>query len=183
MNPDSFTDLVKAARIMSASLSSAKEKLLDLTLPLVSFFSGYRFNRGIQKALGTRRIQDFVLNYCCVSCDIRNNRLCVHTKGVAWQYVRASMSLQSYLPPVSADGCLLVDGGYMNILPADIMKQQMGARTVIAVDVTQEVILDNYEYGTHLNGWWLLFNSWNPFVKTVKIPSMGDIAERLAWAR
>ena len=91
------------------------------------------------------------------------------------------MTLQSYLPPLSEDGTLLVDGGYMNILPADVMKKQMRARTVIAVDVSQEVVLDNYEYGSYLNGWWLLFNSWNPFVKTVKIPSMGDISERLAW--
>ena len=57
----------------------------------------------------------------------------------------------------------------------------MRARTVIAVDVSQEVILDIYEYGSHLNGWWILWNSWNPFIKTVNIPSMGDISERLAW--
>ena len=49
------------------------------------------------------------------------------------------------------DGTLLVDGGYMNVLPADVMKKQMQARTVIAVDVSQEVVLDNYEYGSHLN--------------------------------
>ena len=91
------------------------------------------------------------------------------------------MTLESYLPPLSEDGTLLVDGGYMNVLPADVMKRQMRARTVIAVDVSQEVILDNYEYGSHLNGWWIFYNSWNPFVKTVNIPSMGDISERLAW--
>jgi len=39
----------------------------------------------------------------------------------------------------------------MNVLPADVMKKQMQARTVIAVDVSQEVVLDNYEYGSHLN--------------------------------
>lgn len=180
MNPDDFNALVKAARFMAETMSNVMEKLLDLTLPLVSFFNGYRFNRGIQKSLGKRRIQDFILNFFCVSCDIRNNVQVVHTKGVAWKYVRASMSLQNYLPPLSEEGSLLVDGGYMNVLPADVMKQ-MGAKTVIAVDVTQEVILDNYEYGTHLSGWYLLWNSWNPFVKTVKIPSMGDISERLAW--
>lgn len=88
---------------------------------------------------------------------------------------------KGYLPPISEDGSLLLDGGYVNILPADIMRHQMGATVVIAVDVSQEVVMDYHEYGDHLNGWWLLWNSWNPFVKTVKVPSMGDISERLAW--
>ncbi|CAB9506410.1 Lysophospholipase NTE1 [Seminavis robusta] len=181
MNPDDYPALVKAAKQMADSMANNWEKLRDLTLPLVSFFCGYRFNRGIQRSLGLRRIQDLVCNFFCVSVDIRNNVQVVHTKGVCWRYVRASMSLQSYLPPLSEDGVLLVDGGYMNVLPADVMKRQMKARTVIAVDVSAEVVLDNYEYGTHLNGWWLLYNSWNPFTQTVKIPSMGDISERLAW--
>ena len=180
-NPDEFSALVRAAKIMADSMSNTMEKLLDLTLPLVSFFSGYRFNKGIERSFGQRRIQDLVCNFFCVSTDLRNNVQVVHTKGLCWRYVRASMTLQNYLPPISEDGTLLVDGGYTNILPADVMKRQMRARTVIAVDVSQEVVLDNFEYGTHLNGWWLLWNSWNPFSKTVKIPSMGDISERLAW--
>jgi lysophospholipid hydrolase len=158
INPDDYEALVNSARQMAASMSNNWEKLRDLTLPLVSFFSGYRFNRGIQKSLGLRRIQDLVCNFFCVSVDLRNNVQVVHTKGVCWRYVRASMTLQNYLPPLSEDGTLLVDGGYMNVLPADIMKRQMKARTVIAVDVSQEVVLDNFEYGTHLNGWWLLYN-------------------------
>jgi predicted acylesterase/phospholipase RssA len=32
----------------------------------------------------------------------------------------------------------LVDGGYVNNLPADVMKQVFGVRTVIAVDVSGE---------------------------------------------
>lgn len=71
-----------------------REKLFDMTLPLVSFFSGYRFNRGIKRCLGNARIQDLVLNFFCVSTDIRQNRQLVHTKGLLWKYVRASMSLQ-----------------------------------------------------------------------------------------
>ena len=137
MQPDDFPSLVKAARQMAASMSNNWEKLRDLTLPLVSFFSGYRFNRGIQQSLGTRRIQDLVCTFFCVSTDIRNNVQVVHTKGVCWRYVRASMTLQSYLPPLAEEGTLLVDGGYMNVLPADVMKRQMRARTVIAIETVR----------------------------------------------
>ena len=69
------------------------------------------------------------------------------------------MTLTSYLPPVAENGSLLVDGGYMNVMPSDVMKYQMGARLVIAVDVSPESERDYFDYGTSLSGWWLLFNS------------------------
>lgn len=39
--------------------------------------------------------------------------------GCLWRYVRASMSLSGYLPPLCdpKDGHLLMDGGYINNLP------------------------------------------------------------------
>ena len=51
------------------------------------------------------------------------------------------MTLSGYLPPLCdpVDGHLLVDGGYVNNLPADIMSQRMGAQTIIAVDVGGQV--------------------------------------------
>lgn len=44
--------------------------------------------------------------------------LSVHP-GSVWRYVRASMSLSGYLPPLCdpLDGHLLLDGGYVNNLP------------------------------------------------------------------
>ena len=41
--------------------------------------------------------------------------------GALWRYVRASMSLSGYLPPLCdpVDGHLLLDGGYVNVLPGE----------------------------------------------------------------
>ena len=116
-NPDDFSQLENTARKMAESMSSMKEKLLDLTFPITSFFNGSRFNNGIHKFLGDIRIQDLVLNFYCVSVDIRNSCQVVHRKGITWKAVRASMTLAGYLPPMSEDNALLVDGGYMNVLP------------------------------------------------------------------
>jgi lysophospholipid hydrolase len=157
-NPDNYEQLEQTAREMAESMSSMKEKLLDLTFPITSFFHGSRFNKGIHKFLGDIRIQDLVLNFYCVSVDIRNSRQVVHRKGIAWKAVRASMSLAGYLPPMSEGNALLVDGGYMNVLPADIMSES-GAKKVIAVDVAYEKVMDWYEYGCELSGWWLIWNS------------------------
>ena len=116
-NPDDFGQLENTAREMAESMSSMKEKLLDLTFPITSFFNGSRFNHGIHKFLGDIRIQDLILNFYCVSVDIRNSCQVVHRKGITWKAVRASMTLAGYLPPMSQDNALLVDGGYMNVLP------------------------------------------------------------------
>jgi lysophospholipid hydrolase len=180
-HPDDTEMLYKTCCRMAKTMGSMKEKLFDLTLPMTSIFGGRRFNHGIRKALGKTRIQDLVLNFFCVSVDIQKRKQVVHTKGLLWKYVRASMSLTGYLPPVAENGSLLVDGGYLNIVPADVMRDQMGARTVISVDVAAEQEREYYDYGLHLSGWWVLWNSLNPFVKTVKVPSMGDISDMLVW--
>jgi len=179
--PDDYDQVLSACKVMAMDASSMKEKLLDLTLPMASIFGGKRFNRGIKKLLGKLRIQDLVLNFFCVSVDLQNQSTVVHTKGQLWKQVRCSMGLAGYLPPIAENGSLLVDGGYLNSLPADVMKYQMGARSVIAVDVSTECKREYFEYGAHLSGWWLLWNSWNPFVKTVQVPSMGDIQDMLIW--
>jgi lysophospholipid hydrolase len=57
-----------------------------------------------------------------------------------WQYVRASMTLGYYLPPMCdpKDGHLLMDGGYANNTPADVMKAR-GSNRIITASVGAEV--------------------------------------------
>ena len=58
---------------------------------------------------------------CVAAChSLATCLLCV--TGSVWRYVRGSMSLSGYLPPLCdpLDGHLLVDGGYVNNLPGEI---------------------------------------------------------------
>lgn len=45
--------------------------------------------------------------------------------GSLWRYIRASMSLSGYMPPMCdpVDGHLLLDGGYVNNLPGNETKK------------------------------------------------------------
>ncbi|NXA15884.1 PLPL6 esterase, partial [Sapayoa aenigma] len=101
--------------------------------------------------------------------------------GSLWRYVRASMTLSGYLPPLCdpKDGNLLMDGGYINNLP-DIARN-MGARTVIAIDVGSQDETDLCNYGDSLSGWWLLWKRLNPWAEKVKVPDMAEIQSRLAY--
>lgn len=73
---------------------------------------------------GDCQIEDLWIPYFCITTDLTASKMRVHTHGSLWRYVRSSMSLSGYLPPLCdpADGHLLLDGGYVNNLPADVMK-------------------------------------------------------------
>eukprot|EP00054_Salpingoeca_dolichothecata_P010652 m.59346 g.59346 ORF g.59346 m.59346 type:complete len:219 (+) comp19096_c0_seq3:281-937(+) len=88
-----------------------------------------------------------------------------------------------YLPPICdpIDGHLLVDGGYMNVLPVDVMKHKFGANTVFAIDVAGKESKDLENFGDHISGFYLMWRRWNPFLSAPKIPDMGDISSRLAF--
>ncbi|RLN62929.1 hypothetical protein BBJ29_003597 [Phytophthora kernoviae] len=181
LHPDNLGLVELKVQQLSAGISSISEKLRDLTLPISSFFNGTRFNQSIQAHFYDLSIEDLMLNYFCVSTDIAKSRMSIHRSGPAWKYVRASMSLQGYFPPISENGSLLLDGGYMNNLPADVMKDEGGIKYIVAVDVASESRTEFYDYGSALSGWWLLWNKINPFAKTVAVPSMGDVSAALAY--
>jgi lysophospholipid hydrolase len=73
--PDDPKAREKKARLFSISMGSIWGKLIDLTIPIVSYFSATQFNFGIRVVLGgDTRIQDLWLPFHCVSTDISYNR-------------------------------------------------------------------------------------------------------------
>uniref|UniRef100_G1QJJ4 Patatin like phospholipase domain containing 6 n=1 Tax=Nomascus leucogenys TaxID=61853 RepID=G1QJJ4_NOMLE len=164
------------AREWAKSMTSVLEPVLDLTYPVTSMFTGSAFNRSIHRVFQDKQIEDLWLPYFNVTTDITASAMRVHKDGSLWRYVRASMTLSGYLPPLCdpKDGHLLMDGGYINNLPADIARS-MGAKTVIAIDT------DLSTYGDSLSGWWLLWKRLNPWADKVKVPDMAEIQSRLAY--
>ena len=118
-------------------LNSPHHLLTDLTLPLLSLFSGKGLDAVIKSSVGAdTTIEDLWLNFFCCSTNLNQKCLTAHTSGRLWQCVRASMTVLGLLPPVrDENGELLVDGGYLNSVPVDVMRKEMGVETVIVVDV------------------------------------------------
>lgn len=115
----------------------------DFTMPVTSWFTGAAFNFELASSFagGQTKIENFWLNYFCVTTDLTDSSMKVHYNGTAWRYIRASMSLAGYLPPMTdldvetGKVHFLLDGGYMNVCPADIMDDDPCCGTVIAADV------------------------------------------------
>ncbi|ORX58843.1 hypothetical protein DM01DRAFT_1381495 [Hesseltinella vesiculosa] len=170
---------IARSKLFAGRVSSIWRQMMDLTYPVTAWFTGHEFNRAIWKCLGDSQIEDFWLPYFAVTTNITFSRMEVHTTGYAWRYVRASMSLSGYMPPICDNGNMLVDGGYMDNLPVTVAKN-MGADIVIAVDVASEDDTSPVYYGDSISGWWALLHSFNPF-RTYNIPSIADIQSRLAY--
>jgi NTE family protein len=72
--------------------------------------------------------------YRAVATDINTAEAVVIDHGSLALAMRASMSLPGVFNPVEIDGRVLVDGGLVNQVPVDVVRD-MGADIVIAVDV------------------------------------------------
>jgi NTE family protein len=107
----------------------------DYTFPFVSLRSGRSTVRRLQSMFGDRQIEDLLINYFCISCNLTRARVEVHDRGPLWMWVRVSCAIPGLLPPFPYKGDLLVDGGFLQNLPVGTMKQKCGGR-VIASDVS-----------------------------------------------
>ncbi|XP_006900732.1 PREDICTED: patatin-like phospholipase domain-containing protein 7 [Elephantulus edwardii] len=170
------------AKQWAENMTSMVNTVLDLTYPITSMFSGAGFNSSVYNVFKDRQIEDLWLPYFTVTTDITASAMRVHMDGSLWRYVRASMSLSGYMPPLCdpKDGHLLMDGGYINNLPADVARS-LGAKVVLAIDVGSQDKTDLTNYGDSLSGWWLLWKRWNPLASKVKVLNMAEIQTRLAY--
>ncbi len=155
--------------------------LRDYTIPIVSLFTGRRLVRAFTMMFGDTQIEDLPINYFCVSSDLVRGELVVHREGLLRKYVRASSSAPGMLPPVPDRGSLLVDGGVLNNMPADVMRELYGG-TVMAIDVNPygySGLALSSDYGQSLSARQILWSRLNPLARKLLVPNIHAILERM----
>lgn len=75
----------------------------------------------------------------CVSVDLYTGKPYIFKKGDFGEALMASTAIPGLFKPVKKDGKMLVDGGVINNVPFDVVKD-MGADFVIAVDVLPKYV-------------------------------------------
>lgn len=149
-----------------------RNPLKDKTLPVVALLAGRRLERMIAEMFGDTQIEDLWMPFYCVSADLTQAEMRVHTRGPLGRAVRASMSLPGIAIPVQDAGSMLVDGGLMNNVPADILRGVCGK--VIAVDVSPAKDLAIASpYPPAASGWRLLWGR-----RKSHLPGIGAILMR-----
>ncbi|MEO8300531.1 MAG: patatin-like phospholipase family protein, partial [Rhizomicrobium sp.] len=158
--------------------------LSDYTLPLIAIVRGKKVSARLREHFDEVCIEELPLPFFAVSSDLTTGRIHIHRDGTLWRALRASVALPGILPPVTHHGHLLVDGGVMNNLPVDVMREQaLGAGPIIACDITGEVDLQAQDsrYGER-PWWWLLGQNMrgNPSIISILMRSgtVGSEAQR-----
>ena len=177
------TTLRRRARSFAKRMGNTLSLAFDLTYPVTAMLTGRAFNDNLRNVFGVDiMIEDLWIPYFCVSTDVTTHSKAVHRFGPLWKYVRASMSLSGYLPPICdpSNGHLLLDGGYVDILPISEV-EPMRPNRIIGIDVSGADNQEYDDYGDELSGWWVLWRRLTPFGRRPKVPEMQEIASRLAF--
>jgi NTE family protein len=117
--------------------ATGRRKTLELFLPDFTgggLASGKHILAFFDAFFGGRAIEDLEIPFAAVATDIRTGEQVVLDRGRLASAVRASVSIPGLLAPVRVGGRLLIDGGVVNPLPADVARERFGA-PVVAVSV------------------------------------------------
>ncbi len=124
-------DLMRRFRIMVKTNPTRRDYLL---LPRTSFLSGRKLDKLLPQLLPDMQIEDCWKHFACISANITHPSAHLHRSGSLLRALRATVSIPGVFPPVvTENGDMLVDGGVVNNLPADILRDY-GASRLIACD-------------------------------------------------
>ncbi len=96
------------------------------------------FDRVALPYFGLSSFDDLPTPFRCVAADLRRSEAVVFDSGPLDEALRATMAIPGVFTPVVAGDRVLVDGGVLNNVPADVVAG-MGADVVIAVDVGSDL--------------------------------------------
>ncbi|HYS80720.1 MAG TPA: patatin-like phospholipase family protein [Anaeromyxobacteraceae bacterium] len=102
--------------------------------PHLSLVKGRRLDAALTECFGDAEIEDAWRPFYCISTNLTLARPEVHRRGPMWRALRASISLPGILPPAVVGEHLHVDGGLLDNLPVEAMRET-GVGRVVALDV------------------------------------------------
>ncbi|MFO8062635.1 MAG: patatin-like phospholipase family protein [bacterium] len=128
---------MSASEIESVATGLDKKEaasLFRITLDGAGFINGERITGLLEDVIHKKKFTEMEIPFACVACDIVTGREIVFTEGNIINSLRASMSIPGIFSPVKNEGNVLVDGGLVNPVPADTVRD-LGADRVLAVNV------------------------------------------------
>jgi NTE family protein len=123
-------------------LSTPSYRLMDIGIRKRGILAGNKIYATLiqfleQKGLGDIKIEDLKIPFRAVSVDLIKGNVFVMKEGSLVLAIRATTSVPGIFSPVHYQGKVLVDGGILNDLPADLLREA-GMDKILAVDVERE---------------------------------------------
>ncbi|KTD36747.1 patatin-like phospholipase [Legionella nautarum] len=121
-------------------------KFKNLTWPLVSFFNSSQAQAVLQEIFQETKIEDLWRPFFCVTANLSICGESAHYSGELASRLMASNSIPGVLPPCIINGQLHYDGGLINNLPIDIMRNRIGKKNKIIASCLSASSPDNRIY-------------------------------------
>lgn len=154
----------------------AQRPFQEYTLPVVAMVASRRRDASIRHSFGDTRIEDLWIPYLAVSTDLCAARPVVHERGPLGLAAAASSSLPGVLVPVIDGECILVDGGIVNNLPADLVKQRGGGAVFgVKAAPSDDLVAPD---GGFPSAWRFVWHRLMPGLSPIRSPRLGDLLVR-----
>lgn len=120
--------------IEQLSVSLKRKHWVDFRMKNRGLIQGQKVEEMLKLLTKDGEFKDLMIPFAAVATDLLTGQEVVFRKGNVAKAVRASIAIPGIFSPVEMDGYLLVDGGVVERVPAQLARQ-MGANIVIAVDL------------------------------------------------
>lgn len=108
--------------------------LMDFSFSSRGFIKGEKVFLELKKIVGEQQIEDLSLPFYCNAVDYHEGKERIFNSGSLFSAIRASASVPSLVQPAKLDGREYIDGGVLNPLPLDLLKESQ-KNTVVAVNL------------------------------------------------
>jgi NTE family protein len=138
--------------------------ILKLTIPKQGLISSEGIYRFLEDILPIKKFSALPLPLAVVATDLKTAEKIVITNGSIARAVQASCSVPILFTPTELGNKVLVDGGVSSQIPVRAVREELGARRVIAVNVNYKAMeSDHYDnminIATHLSALWASKNA------------------------
>ena len=123
-------------RMLERYLGTVDAKtIIDLGIPIQGgFLSGDKIEEVVMTLTHNLSFGETRIPFVCIAADLISGEMKVFEEGKLHRAVRASMAVPGVFTPACIDGHYYVDGGVIEELPVDVLRQR-GADVVITSDL------------------------------------------------
>ncbi len=125
---------ISASRMEALAINVTPKRWMDLTISRNGIMSGKKLESMMTTLTGGRSIEELPIPFEAIAADVVSYEPYIFREGPVSTAVRASTAIPAVFEPVYLQDKILVDGGFVDIVPADLLAD-MGADFTIAVDV------------------------------------------------
>ncbi len=145
-------------------LNAKWKNILKFAVPKLGLVSSEGIFEFMDSLLKGKKFSELQLPFAAVATDLRSGEKVTITSGSVARAVQASCSLPIIFTPTEINKRALIDGGVSSQLPVRSMREELGAKIVVAVDVNYRALesdeFDNIvKIATHLSALWASRNA------------------------